>query len=60
VIERINAEVVKFMRSAEVTSQLNKVGLDPAPNTPAEFSRFVRAETEKWGKVIRAANIKPE
>jgi hypothetical protein len=28
--------------------------------TPAEFGKFMSDETEKWGKVIRAANIKPE
>ena len=60
VIERVNAEVVKFMRSPEVVSQLNKVGLDGGAGTPAEFAKFVRAEYEKWGRVIRAANIKAE
>jgi hypothetical protein len=30
------------------------------PMTPAEFGNFVAGESEKWGKVIRAANIKPE
>jgi tripartite-type tricarboxylate transporter receptor subunit TctC len=28
--------------------------------TPGEFEKFITAETEKWGKVIRTANIKPE
>jgi len=28
--------------------------------TPAEFGKFIAAETEKWGKVIKAANIQPE
>jgi len=30
------------------------------PMTPAEFGKFISSETEKWSKVIRAANIKPE
>ena len=30
------------------------------PGSPADFGKFIAAETEKWGKVIRAANIKPE
>jgi hypothetical protein len=30
------------------------------PGTPADFGKFIADETEKWGKVIRAANIKPE
>jgi tripartite-type tricarboxylate transporter receptor subunit TctC len=32
----------------------------PFPGSPADFGKFIAAETEKWGKVIRAANIKPE
>jgi tripartite-type tricarboxylate transporter receptor subunit TctC len=30
------------------------------PMTPAEFGKFIAAETEKWAKVIKAANIQPE
>jgi len=32
----------------------------PLPMTPADFGKFIAAETEKWGKVIRTANIKPD
>jgi hypothetical protein len=32
----------------------------PLSMTPAEFGKFIADETEKWGKVIRAANIKPD
>lgn len=60
VIERVNAEVVKFMRSPETAAQLTKVGLDGRAGTPAEFAQFVKSEHEKWGRVIRAANIRPE
>lgn len=60
VIERVNAEVGKFMRSPEVVSQLNKVGLDAMPTTAAEFAKFVKVEHDKWGRVIRAAKIKAE
>jgi tripartite-type tricarboxylate transporter receptor subunit TctC len=60
VIERLNGEIGRFMRTPEVVGQLTKVGLDAAPNTPADFARFVRVEADKWGRVIRAANIKPE
>ena len=60
VIERVNAEVVKFMRSPEVVAQLTKVGLDGGAGTPAEFAKFVREEYERWGRVIKAANIKVE
>ncbi len=60
IIERLNAEVGKFMRSPEVGSQLNKVGLDPTPTSAAEFTKFVKVEHDKWGRIIRAANIKAE
>jgi hypothetical protein len=36
------------------------VGSEPLVGSPSDFGRFITAETEKWGKVIRAANIKPE
>lgn len=60
IVERLNAEVGKFMRSPEVGSQLNKVGLDATPTSAAEFAKFVKVEHDKWGRVIRAANIKAE
>ena len=36
------------------------LGNEPMPMTPADFGKLIAEETEKWGKVIRAANIKPE
>ena len=60
VVERLNAEVGKFMRSADVVAQLNKVGLDPAAGSQAEFAKFVKLEYDRWAKVIRTANIKAE
>ena len=35
-------------------------GLALPPSSPAEFGKLIADDTEKWGKVIRAANIKPE
>jgi len=58
IIQRINAEVVKFMNAPEVIKLLAKSGLDPVTSTPAEFGAFVRADLEKWARVIREANIR--
>jgi tripartite-type tricarboxylate transporter receptor subunit TctC len=58
VIERLNAEVVKLMNTPETRSRLAKVELDAATSTPAEFAKFVRAESDKWGRVIKDANIR--
>jgi len=60
VVERMNGELTKILRSPDVVSLLNKVELDPSPSTPAEFARFVRAEHDRWARVIKAANIKGE
>jgi tripartite-type tricarboxylate transporter receptor subunit TctC len=58
IIERLNAEVVKVMNAPETRSKLAQVELDAATSTPAEFTKFVRAEYEKWGRVIKEANIR--
>jgi tripartite-type tricarboxylate transporter receptor subunit TctC len=36
------------------------LGLEAVASTPEEFARRIKVETQTWGKVIRAANIKPE
>ena len=59
-IERVNADVVRFMRAPETKAQLAKVELDAKTGTPAEFAKFVREETERWGRVIRETNIRTE
>ncbi|MBI4190475.1 MAG: tripartite tricarboxylate transporter substrate binding protein [Betaproteobacteria bacterium] len=58
IIERLNAEVVKLMNAPETKSKLAQVGLDAATSTPAGFAKFVRAETDKWARVIKEANIR--
>jgi tripartite-type tricarboxylate transporter receptor subunit TctC len=60
VIERVNGEVTRFMAAPDTKAQLAKVELDARTGTPAEFGKFVRDETERWGRVIREANIRTE
>jgi tripartite-type tricarboxylate transporter receptor subunit TctC len=40
--------------------RLAALGVEPMPMAPAAFGQFIAADTEKWAKVIRTANIKPE
>lgn len=58
IIARINTEVVKVMNAPETKSRLAQLELNPTTSSPAEFTRFVRAEYEKWGRVIKAADIR--
>jgi len=57
IIERINAEIGKIMNAPDAKNKLAQVGLDAATGTPAELATFVRAETDKWARVIKAADI---
>jgi tripartite-type tricarboxylate transporter receptor subunit TctC len=54
---RLAAEVRRTLDIPKVRQQLLAEGLDPAPNTPAEFRKFVNDEMAKWARVIKAANI---
>ncbi len=58
IIERLHAEVVKLMNAPETKTKLAQVGLGAATSTPDEFAKFVRAETDKWARVIKEANIR--
>jgi tripartite-type tricarboxylate transporter receptor subunit TctC len=60
IIERWNAEIVKLMNAPDTRARLAKVELDPATSTPAEFAKFVRAESERWARVIKDAKIRIE
>ena len=60
VIERMNAEVVKLLNAPDTKARLANVGLDVSTGPPADLAKFMRAESEKWGRVIKAANIRAE
>ena len=58
IIERLNGELRKIMHAPDTVKQLNRVGIDAVTNTAAEFQAFFRADTERWAKVIKDANIR--
>ncbi len=58
IVGRLNQELVKALGNAEVRERLLSMATEPVGNKPEEFGRFIRSEYEKWGKVIKAANIK--
>ena len=60
VIERLNREINAGLADPKIKARLTDLGGAVFAVSPAEFARHVTDETEKWGKVIRAANIKPE
>jgi tripartite-type tricarboxylate transporter receptor subunit TctC len=60
IIDKLHAATTAAVADPAVKSRLLTLGVEPRPMTLAEFAKFIADETEKWGKVIRAANIKPE
>ena len=60
IIQNLNAQINAGLADAKVSSRFADLGLIVVPGSPADFRKLVADETEKWGKVIRAANIKPE
>jgi tripartite-type tricarboxylate transporter receptor subunit TctC len=59
-IARLHADVAKVLAQPEVREKLQGMGADAIGSRPEEFAAFMRAETAKWARVIREANIRAE
>ena len=60
IIDKLNKEITACLADPGIKARLSDLGAVPMPMTSEEFGKFIAAETEKWARVIRAANIKPE
>jgi tripartite-type tricarboxylate transporter receptor subunit TctC len=60
IIERLNREINAGLADPKIEARLFELGGTPLINSPSEFGKLVAEETERWGKVVRAVNIKPE
>jgi len=60
IVDKLNKEISAGVADPKMKARLMDVGSVPMAMTPAEFGKLIADETEKWGKVIRAGNIKPD
>src|SRR5262249_1999186 len=60
IVTTLNRHVNAALADATFKAHLADVGLEPFASTPSEFASFIAEQTEKWGKIIRAAGIKAE
>jgi tripartite-type tricarboxylate transporter receptor subunit TctC len=60
IVDKLNKEVNAALDDPKMKARLADLGGVALPGSPTEFEKLIADETEKWGKVIRAANIKPE
>ena len=60
IIDTLNREINAGLADPTMKARIADLGGSPMPMTPTDFGKFIADETEKWAKVIRTANIKPE
>ena len=60
IVNRLHAEMVKMLNQPEVKALFLNQGMETVGNSPDEFSAYIRHETEKWTKVIKAIGLKPQ
>jgi tripartite-type tricarboxylate transporter receptor subunit TctC len=60
IVGKLNASYLAAIKNPEIVAKLTGAGIDVLRSTPAEFSAYMRSETEKWEKVIKAANIRAD
>ena len=60
VIDRLNTTTVALLNTPEIRNRYKSQGMDVTPSTPAEFSAKLKNDTDKWLKVVHAAQIPPQ
>ena len=60
IVAKLNAEIVKVLRSPEMQKRLGDLGLDAVGSSPQQFTEFIASENVKWAKVVKASGAKLE
>jgi tripartite-type tricarboxylate transporter receptor subunit TctC len=60
IVDKLNKEINAALDDPQMKARIAELGGTPFPGSPAAFGKHLADETEKWGKVVRAANIKAE
>ena len=60
IIDKLNKEITAALAAPKMEARLADLGALPMPMTPVDFAKLISEETEKWGKVVQAANLKPD
>ena len=58
IVDKLHADTVKALADPDVKKRFHDLGVEPVSSSPAEFSAFIRAEMDKYAKLIKEANIK--
>ena len=60
IVQKLNEAINQSLRTADMKERLDALAFEPVGGTPQQFADYVRAEIVKWGRVVRAGNIKAE
>jgi tripartite-type tricarboxylate transporter receptor subunit TctC len=60
VVNRLNTETSKVLKLSDMADQLLAQGAEPVANSPQELAKFLRAEIDRWTKLIQATNIRAD
>jgi len=60
VVNKVNAGVVDALKTPDVQKRMENYGVDASASTPEQFAAYIRAETVRWAKVVKAAGIPPQ
>ncbi|MGZ5829530.1 MAG: Bug family tripartite tricarboxylate transporter substrate binding protein [Xanthobacteraceae bacterium] len=60
IVDKLNREINAALADPAFKGKLADIGGEPLPGSPAEFGKFIAEETDKWGKVVKFAGLKPE
>jgi len=60
IVDRLHKEIVTALKSPDVVKQFSAQSAQIVASSPEQFAAYIRAETQKWAKVVKAAGIKPQ
>jgi len=60
IVGRLNADIVKVMQMPDVKALLSRNGAEAVTNSPEQFTEFIKAQLDKWSKVVKASGAKLE
>ncbi len=60
IVDNLNREINAALADPKIKAQLADLAVTALPGSPADFGKLIAEETDRWAKVIKFANIKPE
>jgi tripartite-type tricarboxylate transporter receptor subunit TctC len=58
IVDRLNSAINETLQSAEMKDAMAKLGFDPKPGSPADFSKFIAEEIPRWSEIVKTTGVK--